>query len=1672
MSIDDVEKDNLLDQLADEFAARFRHGERPSLKEYTNRYPDLAADIRELFPALVEVAQAEVICRDRAEAEAADATTTTLSQVGDYRVVREIGRGGMGVVYEAEQVSLGRRVALKVLPCQAARNRTSLERFRREARASARLHHTNIVPVFEVGQDGEVRYYAMQFIQGQSLDRVIDELRRLRGRSRQERANLPNPADDAEHQTVSGTRADAASLRVADSLLSGQLDRRASGAAAAGARESGPQGSVGLEPVPPPSTDTSAVMPGGTQLSTVESRHRAFHRGVAHIGRQAASALAHAHARGIVHRDIKPSNLLLDTEGVVWITDFGLAKVDDDDLTRTGDILGTLRYMAPERFRGQGEAGADIYALGLTLYELLVLRPAFDASDRVALSEQIKTVDPPRPRSIDPRVPRDLETIVLKATEKDPKARYASAETLAEDLRRFLDDEPILARRVRTAERYWRWARRNKLIATLSGALTAVLVAVTVGSIVAAAYFKESARRESNLAGREQAANQRSQRDRQEAIEARRQAIEERDRSRRQSADLALDKGIALAREGHADRGLLWMLEALKTAPDDAEEFRRMVRSNLGAWLGQVHQALRIIDTGSSNFLAFSPDGRSFATGYIALDRTLAKSIVLWDTASGRKLSSLPGTFAAFAFHPDGKVLVAQTDERRMVAIDLLAGRTLWTTPPLPGEVAQRVEFAPDARTVLAARSDGSGGAWILLRLDVATGQELGEPILSRGAMAVAPNGRAVATSRVEDGQGYIDVLDLPSSRRIASWRASLPYVLQFLFSPDAKSLFGSVSVIARGGVDEERTVAQIWDSGTGRPISPLMALTTFAVYTPSADRLVTWTDNLWLLRDASNLRVRGSGFPGDYPIASHPDGRTMLARARGSGVVLWRVSADAEPISDGGTDKQASMARRANSRWTRSSAVPWAGMATHGRLAISLARGATDRELIRLSDPGNGRPSGRPALHHAGWIVRAVAFSPDGRCFATGSHPNGRTAGEVRLCDASTGRLLFRPMPHTNYVAALAFQPDGKVLAAGDFNGLVRTWDTSIGREIGRPLPQGEIVLCLAYSPDGKVLAVGLASDHTHKPGTRLWNTTTRQPIGELLPSAEAVTRIEFRPDGRALLAGNDRLARLWDVTTGRAIGEPMVDETSEGFSPEGREFLTLGMDGTLKLRDATTGEVRTTLLSSSPATCAAFRSDGGLLAVGCADGTVRLCDPATSQPVGPPRSMRHAIRQVAFASDGRTVAAIDELGESRTWPVPEPLQDASLADLTLRIEARTGLRMETGRAISRLDGSAWRERLEQVGRLDPAAVRADPDPAWHEPMIREAEQNGNVFAALWHLDRLIAARSDDWFLFARRARAWSGSDKLDRAAADYKKAEQLGSGEQVLDFQTHCVVDCTRAERWAEALWYLDRLIAARPDDGMLHEDRAAVYGKLGREADRQTELARVFELGADEGLVLPRAAELGRSGRWPESAGLLARCGRTGPLSQELAQAWVIACLKACDSAGYREACEAFMTCQGPKPTVVWNELTAATLFALGANGLSNYQVPIGWLESRLSAVPGPAPIYRHLFSTALGGLLHRTGRSDEAISRLNEAVDATREAKNEESPANWAYLSLAHARKGNVAEARRWLERLRAVRLDSRASFWDVQEVAILRSEAESLLFDAEFPIDPFRASRPR
>ncbi len=351
--------DPVLNRLVEELTEKLQAGERVDLSAYVARFPEQADRLRRLWPALrmmANMSQSAVL--DIQRDNRANSVDEPLPELGDYQLLREVGRGGMGVVYEARQVSLGRRVALKVLPFAAALDKSQLERFRTEAHAAAQLHHTNIVPVFSVGCERGVHYYAMQFIDGRTLAQIIHEQRQ----------------DD------------------------------------------------------PLELETSRPLSRTTTFGSTGQRAR--FRLVAELGIQAAEALDYAHRLGIVHRDIKPANLLLDVRGNLWVTDFGLARFQDEaGLTMTGDVLGTLRYMSPEQalaHRGAVDHRTDIYALGVTLYELSTLRPAVAGTDRQELLRRIAQEEPIAPRRLDLAIPRELETILLKAMAKEQTTRYAT----------------------------------------------------------------------------------------------------------------------------------------------------------------------------------------------------------------------------------------------------------------------------------------------------------------------------------------------------------------------------------------------------------------------------------------------------------------------------------------------------------------------------------------------------------------------------------------------------------------------------------------------------------------------------------------------------------------------------------------------------------------------------------------------------------------------------------------------------------------------------------------------------------------------------------------------------------------------------------------------------------------------------------------------------------------------------------------------------------------------------------------------------------------------------------------------------------------------------------------------------------------------------------------------
>lgn len=385
---DDSEDCEIIDVLASDFLARYRDGERPTVGEYVRRHPEYGESIRRVFPL---VASIEKIKIDEQVASDGSATLAgrELKQLGDFRIVREIGRGGMGIVFEAHQESLDRVVAIKVLPKQSLLDDEALERFRTEATTAAAMHHANIVPIYGTGESEGSHYLVMQLVDGESLDTII-------------------------------------------------------------------------------SSDN--------ELECQE---------VARIGMQIADAIAYSHAVGVLHRDIKPANILIEDGGAAQVTDFGLAKQVGDDLTKSRTVSGSLRYMAPERFAGTSDERGDIYGIGLTLYELLARRPAFEERDAEHLMDSIRNPRLDPIRKVRPEVPADLSIIISKAIHFDPKLRYQSAGDLRDDLERFLAGEPIHARRVSARRRLVLWSRRNPKIALAVGVASFALLAATIVSTVA-----------------------------------------------------------------------------------------------------------------------------------------------------------------------------------------------------------------------------------------------------------------------------------------------------------------------------------------------------------------------------------------------------------------------------------------------------------------------------------------------------------------------------------------------------------------------------------------------------------------------------------------------------------------------------------------------------------------------------------------------------------------------------------------------------------------------------------------------------------------------------------------------------------------------------------------------------------------------------------------------------------------------------------------------------------------------------------------------------------------------------------------------------------------------------------------------------------------------------------
>jgi serine/threonine protein kinase/WD40 repeat protein/tetratricopeptide (TPR) repeat protein len=1105
--------------LAEEFLERYRAGERPPLSEYTDRHPDLAAEICEVFPAMAMMEKIAIADRSLAAAPPGRpaANGPALHQLGDYRILREVGRGGMGIVYEAEQVSLGRHVALKVLPGSWLLNTTFLERFRREAKAAARLHHTNIVPVFGTGEADGTHFYAMQFIRGEGLDRVLHDLRRLRSGP---------PAGPAEAETVT----------VAGRLASGVFTA----------------GDTAPNPAEPIADITRSGLTGSRP-------NAAYYRSVARVGLQVAEALAYSNKQGILHRDIKPSNLLIDLQGTVWVTDFGLAKADGDDLTHTGDIVGTIRYMAPERFDGRSLPQSDVYSLGLTLYEMVAHRPAFEAANRAKMVEQVLHELPPRLRKADPHLPRDLETIIGKAIAKDPADRYPTADAFAEDLRRFLSDRAVLARRATPLETVWRWCRRNPAVAGLLAAVAVLLVVVAAGSTVATVRLR-TALTESEAHRRDAVdAGSKAERQRWEATfeQAKANRLSHRPGQRFRTMELlrqcAADaRTLDLPAERRAE--LRDAVIATLAMPDLYFEGVTAYAIDQRADFDGVLEQVALVDAGGScsirrtvddvetfrvggagrfTYPVFSHSGR-----YLVLVRNGALS-ELWargETEWVRRLTLANVKNVCFR-RDDGLVALSHGDGSLGVYDPSTAERKYFLAPEKIGD-GLKVDFHPTDPVLVCA----SYFSAIIQIRDLRTGKVLASHDGNHPCNPIwHPDGRRII---VPDGEGgkIQDLVWDPAVRSLRLWRT-----LEVETNGTAVELDPGGTRLAAIGWD---AVMHLFDYESGRPLfqAPSAWRCTLPRFSPDGHRLAGAVERqggklgVWRIGDGRDYRTLfhepAAESLGFESVAVHPGGRLLATGAPRVGVELWDLESGRRLV-----DLPQPGAKGVHVAFDRSGALymtSWEG---------------TFRFAVRPNG-ADGYAVGPPELLPFGRGHSELAVSSDGLVRAKG-YGYGYGEGPYAGFWAQVGERAV-PVSLQNGVsgAHVAVSHDGRWIAGGRHNGGVQIWKVTTGRpEWVAELP-GIGPFC-RFSPDDRWLWTSLDGGRLFSVGD--WST------GPECPGIHAA----FAPAGDMLATTHPTgVVILSDLRTGGILArleDPGLEFSGvPAFSPDGtRLILPIGGRG-----------------------------------------------------------------------------------------------------------------------------------------------------------------------------------------------------------------------------------------------------------------------------------------------------------------------------------------------------------------------------------------------------------------------------------------------------------------------------------------------------------------------------
>jgi serine/threonine protein kinase/WD40 repeat protein len=1099
--------------LLEGYLERLEQGGPPRPEEWLAQYPELSGAPEEYLATLELLHQTALSLGSAPAPEPAPAAERpALGQLGDYRLLREVGRGGMGIVYEAEQSSLGRRVALKVLPLAGALDARQLQRFHNEALTASQLHHPHIVDVFGAGCESGIHYYAMRYIEGQTLAQLIDRLRK------------------------------AAGVEAAD----------------------GPEGEAGPLPATLPETD-----PAGRLTTEGAAPGRGHYRAAAEIGVQVAEALDYAHEHGVVHRDIKPSNVMLDTEGQAWVTDFGLAHLQRQaHLTQSGDLLGTLRYMSPEQAlarRDMLDHRADVYALGATLYELLTLRPAVAGDDRQEVLRRVAFEEPARPSSLSPALPPDLEAVVLKAMARAPEERYGTALELAEDLRRFLNDQPVQARCPTRLQQACKWARRH--CRALLGASVAAILVLTL-AVVVLALSNDRLRLHSQEQQTRAAERERTL----QLAQARWSEARASRRSGQPSQRLGGLGALAEATSHFRDLDLLNPLKKFELRneaiaclglPDVREVARRRLPVSRGVAFdsscrhfaypegpgdmtvrrledGQVVRRFRW-KGGMNRGCGFSPDDRFLAVqcredGDLDRDPAICR---VWDMADGRLVLERPmAALSGPSFRQDGKVLALPQPDGSVSLYDLSERQDL---PPLPpGPLPAPVLFHPDNRHLAFCFVNRPGAVvWDLAARKVVT--KLVGPPGRGGSLAWGPDGRLLAVGSLDTN---IYLCAFPGGECQAVLRGHEHIVTCVAFHPSGHFLVST----------SHDDTTRFWHLSGGAELvlageilcglsrdGRLMATRS---YHPT---IATWevsTPDSCLHSPAPGCERGGA----QGKVAFARDGRLLAAAGR-DGVLLWDAAA-ARPVG-------------------RVPSGPAHSLAFHpdgGRLFTTGPGGVTQWPIV----PNGQGPALRVCPGQPLWSTTAAADSLRARIDRAGRWLIlAENARDVNLLPLDGSGKAHRLGSHEG-LCGVALSPDGAWAAsAGGPDDTVCVWDVARGT-LARRLPHGRNNYCaVTFSPDGRWLVTNVRSEFlVWEVGS--WELKHRLP--RHLRSLEGY--VAFADDGRLLaLASARNVVELYDPATWRHLATVKTpgrkDLTGLALSPDGSRLAATTADEALALWD-----------------------------------------------------------------------------------------------------------------------------------------------------------------------------------------------------------------------------------------------------------------------------------------------------------------------------------------------------------------------------------------------------------------------------------------------------------------------------------------------------------------------